>query len=142
MKKEAVRPDWWIVDGTDQIVGRLAAELALILMGKTKPIYTPHVDCGDCVVVTNCEKVCFTGNKWTDKIYRYHTKHIGGLKEKFADEVREEHPDRIIRKAVERMLPKTKLGRKMLDKLKVYAGAEHPHAAQDPKELKIDVRRK
>lgn len=140
--KETVKNDWWKVDATDQVVGRLAVELALVLMGKTKPIYTPNVDCGDFVVVTNCEKVVFTGSKWDKKVYRHHTKYIGGLKEVGAAEMLAKHPDRVIYKAVQRMLPKTKMGRHMLSKLKVYAGPAHPHEAQEPKELKIDARRK
>ncbi len=136
-KKEEVKADWWHVDGSDLVVGRLATELATILMGKNKPIYTSHVDCGDYVVVTNCEKVKFTGTKWRDKIYRYHTGWIGGLKESTAQEILDSHPDRILRKAVQRMLPKTKLGRQMLTKLKIYEGSEHPHSAQDPKELTV-----
>lgn len=141
-KKETVRQDWFLVDGTEQVVGRLAVRLAMILMGKHKPTYTPHVDCGDFVVVTHCEKVRFTGQKWQKKIYRYHTGYIGGLVENTAEEIRDAHPDRILRKAVQRMLPKTKMGRQMLKKLKIYAGAEHPHAAQNPKVLDIKTGRK
>lgn len=141
-KKETVRRDWFFVDGTEQVVGRLATRLAMILMGKHKPTYTPHVDCGDFVVVTNCEKVRFTGQKWQKKVYRYHTGYIGGLVEHTAEEIRDAHPDRILRKAVQRMLPKTKMGRQMLKKLKIYAGAEHPHAAQNPKALDIKTGRK
>jgi large subunit ribosomal protein L13 len=141
-KKETVQRDWYHVDGDGQVVGRLAVRLAMMLMGKHKPIYTPHVDCGDFVVVTNCEKVVFTGRKWEDKVYRRHTGHIGGLVEETAGEVLAKHPDRILRKAVQRMLPKTKLADAMLLKLKIYSGAEHPHAAQNPKELTINARRK
>lgn len=141
-KKETVKHDWFHVDGTDQVVGRLATRLAMILMGKHKPTYTPHVDCGDFVVVTNCEKVRFTGQKWQNKVYRYHTGYIGGLVENTAEEIRDAHPDRILRKAVQRMLPKTKMGRQMLKKLKIYAGPEHPHAAQNPSVLEIKTGRK
>lgn len=141
-KKETVQHDWFLVDGTEQVVGRLATRLAMILMGKHKPTYTPHVDCGDFVVVTNCERVRFTGQKWQKKIYRYHTGHIGGLVETTAAEIRDAHPDRILRKAVQRMLPKTKMGRQMLKKLKIYAGSEHPHAAQNPSVLEIKTGRK
>ncbi len=140
--KKKIVQEWFHVDATDKIVGRLAVRLATILMGKHKPIYTPHVDCGDFVVVTNCEKVRFTGNKWTDKVYRHHTGYIGGLVEESAEKLRERHPDRILRQAVKRMLPKTKLGRQMLKKLKIYAGPEHPHVAQEPKELEISTGRK
>lgn len=141
-KKETVQRDWYVVDATDYVVGRLAAQLAEILMGKKKAIYTPHVDCGDFVVVTNCEKVCFTGKKWQNKLYRHHTRYLGGLVEELAEDIREEHPERILFKAVQRMMPKTKMGRHMLTKLRIYAGNEHPHVAQEPKELKIDTRRK
>lgn len=132
---------WFVVDGTDQVVGRLATRIATILMGKHKPIYTPNVDCGDFVVVTNCEKVCFTGNKWQNKVYRRHTGHIGGLVEESAADLRNRFPDRILRMAVRRMLPKSTLGRHMLKKLKLYAGPEHPHAAQNPEPLTIETRR-
>ena len=140
-KKETVAQDWYLVDATDQIVGRLAVRLATILMGKHKPIYTPHVDTGDFLVVVNCEKVHFTGKKWERKVYRHHTGRIGGLKEAKAADVLRRHPDRILRQAVKRMLPKTKLGRKMIKKLKIYAGSEHPHQAQEPQELVIKTRR-
>lgn len=139
--KESVQNDWYVVDGTDQIVGRLASRIAMILMGKHKPTYTPHVDCGDFVVVTNCEKVVFTGNKWRDKVYRHHTGWIGGLVEQSASRVRDHHPDRILRLAVRRMLPKTKMGRKMLKKLKIFAGDAHPHEAQQPQVLELDFKR-
>lgn len=141
-KKETVQRDWLVVDATDQIVGRLAAELAMVLMGKRKPIYTPNVDCGDFVIVTNCEKVAFTGKKWQNKLYRHHTKYLGGLVEELAEDILEKHPDRIIYQAVKRMMPKTRLGKQMMTKLRVYAGGEHPHIAQEPKELKIETRRK
>ena len=140
--KNTIKQEWWHVDATDQIVGRLAVRLAMILMGKTKPTYTPHVDCGDFVVVTNCEKVVFTGKKMQQKLYRHHTGYLGNLVEEPAARVMRRHPDRILRKAVERMLPKTTLGKHMLKKLKIYAGPEHPHGPQQPKELKIEARRK
>jgi len=141
VKKEGVTHDWYHVDADGKIVGRLASRIAMVLMGKHKPIYTPHVDCGDYVVVTNCEKVRFTGNKWLDKVYRHHTGYIGGLVEETAEKMRDRHPDRILQQAVKRMLPKTKLGRHMLKKLKIYAGPEHPHAVHQPKELQIQTRR-
>ncbi len=140
-KMNEIRPEWYVVDATDQVVGRLATRIAMILMGKHKPTYTPHVDTGDFVVVTNCEKVRFTGQKWRNKVYRHHTGHIGGLVTTTAANMRKEHPDRILRLAVRRMLPKTTLGRHMLKKLKIYAGSEHPHAAQNPQELTIETRR-
>ncbi len=136
------KPDWFIADGTDQVVGRLAAEIATILMGKNKAIYTPYIDTGDYVIVTNCESMVLTGNKMRDKVFRYHTGWIGGLNEVKMDEMQKEHPDRILRNAVRRMLPKTKMGRQMLKKLKIYQGSEHPHAAQNPKPLNFDARRK
>ena len=141
-RRGAAEQQWHHVDANGLIVGRLAVRLAVVLMGKHKPIYTPHVDCGDFVVVTNCEKVCFTGTKWTDKMYRHHTRYIGGLVEQSAQEVLTRHPERILRDAVKRMLPKTKLGRQMLKKLKLYVGPEHPHAAQQPKTLAIQTGRK
>lgn len=140
--KNNIEQKWYVVDGTDQIVGRLATRIAMILMGKHKPIYTANVDCGDFVVVTNCEKVAFTGQKWNKKVYRHHTGHIGHLVEESASLVRDRHPDRILRMAVKRMLPKTKLGRAMLKKLKIVAGPEHTHHAQNPETLEIDARRK
>ena len=136
------KPDWYLADGTDQVVGRFAVEIATILMGKNKAIYTPYIDTGDYVIVTNCEKMVLTGNKLRDKVFRYHTGWIGGLKEVSMSEMKEEHPDRILRNAVRRMLPKTKMGRHMLKKLKIFTGDEHPHAAQNPKPLTIDARRK
>ncbi len=141
IRKEDVKPVWYLVDGEDMVVGRLATELATILMGKNKPTYTPHTDTGDYVVVTNCEKVVFTGRKWEQKMYRRHTGYLGGLVEELASDVLDAHPDRILRKAVQRMLPKTKLGRAMLDKLKIVEGTEHPFSAQQPKELKINAKR-
>lgn len=141
-KKETVERAWYHVDATGHTVGRLAARLSRILMGKHKPIYTPHVDCGDFVVVTNCEKVQFTGKKWTQKIYRHHSMYLGGLKEETAARLLRRHPDRILRLAVQRMLPKTKLGRKMIRKLKIYAGPEHPHSAQKPQDLRLEIGRR
>ena len=141
-KPSEFKPDWYIADGTDLIVGRLATEIATILMGKNKAIYTPYIDTGDYVIVTNCEKMILTGNKMRDKVFRYHTGWIGGLKEVKMSDMKEEHPDRIIRNAVRRMLPKTKMGRQMLKKLKIYKGSEHPHAAQNPKPLNVDAGRK
>jgi large subunit ribosomal protein L13 len=140
-KQAADAAGWWVVDATNQVVGRLAVEVAIRLMGKHKPMYTPYVDCGDAIVVTNCEKAVLTGNKLRDKVFRYHTGFIGGLKEVPLHEMLEQHPDRIIRNAVRRMLPKTKMGRKMLKKLKIYVGSEHPHTAQQPKEFVVSTGR-
>ncbi|MBN1256590.1 MAG: 50S ribosomal protein L13 [Planctomycetes bacterium] len=141
-KPKDITQEWLHIDGTDQVVGRLASRIAVILMGKHKPIYTPHLDTGDFVVVTNAEKVCFTGKKWTDKLYRHHTGWVGGLKEIPAEKIRRENPERILYFAVKRMLPKTKLGRQMLKKLKVYRGPEHPHAAQGPKTIDVSATRR
>lgn len=133
---------WWVVDATNMVVGRLAAEIATRLMGKHKPTYTPYVDCGDFIIVTNCKKAVLTGNKMRDKVFRYHSGYLGGLKEIPMAVMLEKHPEMIIRNAVRRMLPKTKMGRKMLGKLKIYEGATHPHSAQEPKELKVNAGRK
>jgi len=130
---------WWLVDATDKVVGRLASDIAVILMGKHRPTYTPHVDTGDFVVVVNVEKVVLTGNKWGQKTYQRYSGYPG-LKVETADEVRERHPDRILREAVRRMLPKNRLGRKMLLKLKLYVGADHPHQAQQPEVKELGIK--
>lgn len=130
-KPAGVERKWWIVDGTDKIVGRLASDIALVLMGKHRPTYTPHVDCGDYVIVTNVEKVLFTGKKWDQKKY---TKYTGypGLRSETAGERLVKKPEMILHEAVRRMLPKNKLAVSMLEKLKLYAGDAHPHQAQQP----------
>ncbi|REJ66445.1 MAG: 50S ribosomal protein L13 [Planctomycetota bacterium] len=130
-KPGEVEAKWWLFDADGEIVGRLASRIAMILMGKHKPTYTPHVDTGDFVVVVNVEKIEFSGKKWDQKEY---TRYTGwpGLRVESAQTRRERHPDRILSEAVRRMLPKNKLGVQMLKKLKVYAGAEHPHQAQNP----------
>jgi len=128
---------WYIVDAEDLIVGRLATKVATILRGKNKPQFTPNIDTGDFVIITNCEKVRFTGDKWDKKIYYWHTNHIGGIKQRTAKEQLEKHPELIIYKAVERMLPKTTLGRKQLTKLKVLVGTNHKHEAQNPEILRL-----
>jgi len=135
-KPGEVAQNWWLVDASDKVVGRLASEIAMILMGKHRPTYTPHVDTGDYVVVINAEKVAFTGKKWEQKKYNWYTGYMG-LRSESAGDRRDRRPEKIIEEAVRRMLPKNKLAVKMLDKLKVYAGSEHPHAAQmpEPKEL-------
>ena len=125
---------WYVIDAEDKTLGKVAAEIAMILRGKKKPIYTPHVDCGDYVVVVNAEKVAVTGKKENQKIYRSHSGYPGGLKETTLAELRAKKPEEIIRHAVKGMMPKGKLGRQMFKKLKVYAGPEHPHAAQNPEE--------
>jgi large subunit ribosomal protein L13 len=122
---------WWVVDASNKVVGRLATEIAMALMGKHRPTYTPHVDTGDFVVVVNAEKVAFTGKKWQQKQYRRYTGYPGQKVQTAAD-LLDRHPDRVIREAVRRMLPKNRLARKMLSKLKVYVGPDHPHQAQQP----------
>ena len=133
-KQDFVRK-WYIVDAENQVVGRLASEVAKILRGKHKPFYTPHVDTGDYVVVINADKVVFTGNKWAQKLYRWHTGYPGGYREVTAGKMHQRRPERIIEYAIRGMLPKTKLGRAMFRKLKVYAADTHPHAAQQPEPL-------
>lgn len=134
-KAGEVVPQWYVIDATDAVVGRLAAQIAPILMGKHRPTYTPHIDTGDYVIVTNVEKVVFTGNKWRQKVYRRHTGYPGGLREEAAWKLHQRHPERILREAVRRMMPKSKMGRHMLDKLKLYVGPVHPHQGQQPAPL-------
>ena len=136
-KAESVRRDWYVVDAEDKTLGRLASEIALRLRGKHKAEYTPHVDTGDYIVVVNAEKVRVSGNKITDKMYHRHTGYIGSLKSISFDKLQAEKPEQIIELAVKGMLPKNPLGRAMFRKLKVYAGAEHSHSAQQPKILDI-----
>ncbi len=137
-KPGEVERRWYVVDATGMIVGRLAAEIARILMGKHKPIYTPHVDTGDYVIVVNAEKVVFTGKKLTTKMYKRYTGYPGGLRETPAREMLARKPEEVIRLAVRRMLPKNRLARRQLQKLKVYAGPDHPHAAQKPEPLTFE----
>jgi large subunit ribosomal protein L13 len=132
-----VRRDWYVVDADGKTLGRLASEVALRLRGKHKPEYTPHVDTGDYIVVINAEKVRVTGRKSTDKMYHHHTGYIGNLKSISFDKLIDKAPERVIQTAVKGMLPKNPLGRAMFKKLKVYAGSEHNHAAQQPKSLEI-----
>ena len=136
-KKEDVQRDWHVIDATDKVLGRMASRIAMILQGKTKPTYTPHVDTGDFVVVTNAEKIKLTGNKMNEKVYYSHSGYPGGFKEIPIKKWMDKHPDRIVTLAVKRMLPKTKLGNAMLKKLKVYAGPDHSHEAQQPKTLEL-----
>lgn len=136
-KKEEVRRQWLVVDATDRTLGRLATEIANRLRGKHKPEFTPHVDTGDYVVVVNAEKIKVTGAKQTDKIYHHHTGYPGGIKSASFEQMIEKSPERVIEKAVKGMLPKNKLSRQVLSKLKVYAGNEHPHSAQQPVALNI-----
>ena len=136
-KPAEVKRDWYLVDATDKTLGRLASEIAKRLKGKHKPIYTPHVDTGDCIVVINAEKVRITGNKLNNKIYYRYTGYVGNLKSMNLSEMLEKHPERVIENAVKGMLPKNPLGRSMFRKLKVYAGSEHKHTAQQPQVLEL-----
>lgn len=132
-KKEEIQRDWFLVDAEGQVLGRLATVIAARLRGKHKPIYTPHVDTGDFIIVVNAGKVVLTGNKLKDKIYYHHTGYPGGIKSVSAGKLLQEKPEEVLRKAVRGMLPKNTLGRAMLKKLKIYAGGSHDHAAQCPK---------
>jgi len=123
---------WYVIDAEGLVVGRLAAQIAPILMGKHRPTYTPHVDTGDYVIVTNVDKVVFTGNKWRQKSYQRYSGYPGGQKEEAAWKLFERRPERILELAIERMMPKNRLGRHMMDKLKLYVGPQHPHQAQQP----------
>lgn len=136
-KPESVERDWYVVDATDKTLGRLATEVARRLRGKHKPIYTPHVDTGDYIVVINAEKVKVTGRKTTDKVYYHHTGFPGGMKSITFEKLIIKKPQQVIELAVKGMLPRNSLGRTMMRKLKIYAGSEHPHAAQQPKELAL-----
>ncbi|MBO4473070.1 MAG: 50S ribosomal protein L13 [Clostridia bacterium] len=136
-KPGEVERKWYVVDATDLVLGRLASNVAAVLRGKNKPIFTPNVDTGDFVIVINADKVRLTGKKLEQKFYRYHTGYIGGLKEIQYKDMMEKKPVLAVELAVKGMLPKNSLGRKMFKKLKVYAGSEHPHAAQQPVELKF-----
>jgi large subunit ribosomal protein L13 len=137
-KAGEITSDWYIVDATGRNLGRLASRIATVLIGKHKPEYTPGVDLGDNVVVTNCEKIVVTGKKLDDKIYYHHSGYPGGIKQINLRGMLERNPDRVIRKAVWGMLPHNKLGRRLLKKLKIYAGEEHPHEPQKPKPLALD----
>lgn len=136
-KPNQVERKWYVVDAADKTLGRLATEVATLLRGKHKPQYTPHVDTGDFVIVINAAKVHLSGKKDADKMYYRHSGWPGGLKSITAGELREKRPDRMIELAVRGMLPKTKLGRQQLKKLKVYAGSEHPHQAQQPEQWEV-----
>jgi large subunit ribosomal protein L13 len=136
-KPAEVKRDWYLVDASGKTLGRLATEIAHRLRGKHKPEYTPHVDTGDYIVVINAEKISVTGNKRTDKMYHHHTGYIGNLKSISFDKLLDKAPERILETAVKGMLPKNPLGRAMFRKLKIYAGAEHQHSAQQPQPLDI-----
>ena len=136
-KAEEVKRNWYVVDATDMVLGRLASNVASVLRGKNKPTYTPNVDCGDHVIVINCDKVVLTGKKLEQKYHTYHTGYVGGLKQIQYKKMMEEKADQAVMLAVKGMLPKNALGRQMIKKLRVYKGAEHNHQAQQPIELKI-----
>ena len=136
-KNETVQRDWYVVDAEGKTLGRLAAELARRLRGKHKPVYTPHVDTGDYLVVVNAEKITVTGNKLQDKMYHRFTGYVGNLKTESLAQALERHPERVLEIAVKGMLPKNTLGRAMYRKLKVYAGPNHPHTAQQPQPLEL-----
>ena len=139
-KESEIERKWFIVDAEGQVLGRLATRVASILRGKHKSTFTPHLDVGDHVIVVNAEKIHVTGRKRTDKMYRWHSGYIGGLREVSFEKMIKSHPDRVIEWAVQGMLPKGRLGRAMAKKLKVYKGAEHPHAAQKPEPLATSAR--
>ena len=134
-KQDEVPQAWHLVDATDQVLGRMAARIARVLMGKHRPIYSPHFDTGEFVVIVNAARVKLTGEKRQRRVIRHHTQWMGGLKEVSLEKMMQTKPENVVRLAVRRMLPKTKLGRVMFSKLKVYAGADHPHAAQKPQQL-------
>ena len=138
-KKGEVKQRWLLLDATDQVVGRLAVQIATILRGKHRPQYTPHQDTGEYVIVINADKVRFTGKKWQTKTYQWYTRYPGGLKEvKARDVIQSKHPERVLYEAVRRMVPRNRLGRQQMTKLKIYAGPTHPHQAQKPEEYKLE----
>ena len=136
-KKEDVKRNWVVIDAEGQTLGRLATQAAHVLRGKHKPTYTPHIDGGDYVIIVNADKVNLTGNKLDDKIYYNHSGYTGGLRERTARVMKEKYPVEMVQRAIKGMLPKGRLGRQMYKKLFVYAGSEHPHAAQKPVEMKV-----
>jgi len=135
--KATVNKEWVVIDATDVVLGRLSSEVAKLLRGKHKPNFTPHVDCGDNVIIINAEKVRLTGRKLSDKVYLRHTGHPGGQRSQNAQEIMDKYPERLIEKAVKGMLPKSRLGRAIYKNLYVYVGSEHKHEAQQPKEIKL-----
>jgi large subunit ribosomal protein L13 len=136
-KANQVPQRWFVIDAADQVVGRLAVQIANILRGKHRPEYTPHLDTGEFVVIINASKLRFTGNKLATKTYHWYTRYPGGQKTATARDWMDTHPDRILEAAVRRMVPRNKLGRQQMTKLKIYAGPEHPHQAQQPQEFKL-----
>lgn len=140
--KGPLAPKWYIVDATGKTVGRLASTVAKVIIGKHKPEYTTHADVGDFVIITNIEKVKFTGKKWTDKLYRDHSGYVSGLRETPACDMLKRHPEEILRRAVWGMTSHSSLARRQMKKLKLYTGSEHPHKAQNPQELPASVKRR
>lgn len=136
-RKEDVKRDWYVIDAEGQVLGRLASKIAIRLRGKHKPIYTPHVDTGDFVIIVNAEKIVLTGKKLSDKVYHHYSGYPGGLKTVVAGTLLKDKPERVLRMAVQGMLPKNSLGRAMLRKLKIYAGSDHNHEAQCPRMLTV-----
>ena len=136
-KEQDIQKKWFLVDAENRVLGRLATQIAIRLRGKHKPVFTPHTDTGDFVVVINADKVTLTGAKWDKKVYYRHSGYIGGLKKITARRLLETKPEEVLRLAVKRMLPKNSLGRRQLKKLKIYKGTDHPHQAQDPEVLEI-----
>ncbi len=137
--KATVKKEWVVVDAQDMILGRMSSKVAKLLRGKYKPSYTPHVDCGDNVIIVNADKVKLTGNKWTDRIYYTYTGYAGGQRETTPAKMMAQSPEKLIKKVVKGMLPKNKLGNKLLANLYVYAGTEHPHEAQQPKQIDLNL---
>jgi large subunit ribosomal protein L13 len=138
LNKETVKKEWVVIDATDLALGRLASGVAYVLRGKNKPGFTPHVDCGDNVIVINAEKVALKGNKMTDRVYVRYTGYPGGQRFTTPKEILAKRPAELVRRSVKGMLPKTRLGDKLINNLYVYAGPEHPHQAQNPREIKLD----
>jgi large subunit ribosomal protein L13 len=136
-REQEVDKKWYVVDAENKVLGRLATQIAVRLRGKHKPLYTPHADTGDFIVVVNAKKVTLTGSKWDRKMYYRHSGYVGGLKQISARKLLEKKPEEVIRYAVKGMLPKNSLGRRQIKKLKIYAGPEHPHQAQKPEKLEI-----
>ncbi|KPK86717.1 MAG: 50S ribosomal protein L13 [Phycisphaerae bacterium SM23_33] len=138
-KPGEIAAKWYVVDAADKVLGRLATRIATVLMGKHRPEYTPHVDTGDFVIVVNADKVVLTGNKWTQKQYDRYSGYPGGYRSVSAEQLRQKHPERIVQEAVRRMLPKNRRAKATLKKLKVYAGPNHPHQAQQPEEMELKL---
>ncbi len=138
-KKTDITKKWYIVDADGKVLGRLASRVASILRGKTKPIYTPHIDTGDYVIILNAQQIRLTGNKLEKKEYYHHTGYPGGIKKKVAKDIMKDNPEKIITMAIRGMLPKNTLGRQQLKKLKVYSGTDHPHKAQNPETLNLNI---